>query len=115
MYEYIEALNAFIEEERPRYKCPEVNSLLRMLYRCYREHSGVNTAAVQAYFDELYALLEQATPGQGDHVICQVCKLCDAFQDQAFREGVVVGFRLYNELYSRLKHGCYSIRSKKTP
>lgn len=103
MYEYIEAFNAYLAKNKPDCKCPNVSDVLDMLYCCYRQHRGVDTEAVRAYYDELYEAAEKIFPGSGSKVIEDATKLCSAFQGQAFEEGVIVGFRLYNELYKRLR------------
>lgn len=102
MYEYIEAFNAYIAEHKQEYKCPNVGAVLEMLCCCYQRQRGVDTEIVRAYYDELYDSAGKFLKKGGSKVVDDATKLCSVIQDQAFQEGVIVGFRLYNEIYKRL-------------
>ena len=99
MHDFVEVFNQFLAENQTAYQCPNVDSLLDMLYCCYQNHRGIDPEEIQAHFDTLYDLLGETVPGKGDDIIHTACQLCGAHQKQAFQEGIVLGFRLYTELH----------------
>lgn len=98
MEEYISVLNNYIAENKPRAACPNVESLLDMLFCCYSQHKNLDTATVKMCFSQLDDILQNLTLQQTDEIVDLTCALCDEHQKNAFREGVTVGFRLYQEL-----------------
>lgn len=98
---YIKALNRYIKENPPGDCCPNPVSLLDTLCSCYRQNSSVEPAAVRAYFDELYQHLQKTLPDQADTVMDDAGKLCSAYEQVAFRQGMLVGFQLYRELHQQ--------------
>lgn len=101
MDKYIQALNAFLAEDAPLYTLPDESPLSAKLYRCYQQRKGADTAAVRAYFEDMYALLKQTAPGQADAVTNDIYKFCNAYERQAFREGFAVGLHLYTQLHNQ--------------
>lgn len=101
MLNYIQEVTAFLAEDAPLYALPDESPLLAKLYRCYRQRKGVDTAAVRTYFEDMYALLKQIAPGQADAVTNDIYKLCNAYERQAFREGLAIGLLLYAQLHNR--------------
>ena len=97
----INALNRDIKENSPEIHCPDTASLLDMLCCCYHQSKGIDPAAVRAYFDELYAHLQKTVPDQADAVMEDATKLCSAYQREAFRQGLLTGFQLYQELHQQ--------------
>lgn len=101
MHEYIEAFNTFLAEHRPNYRCPNVDSLLKMLLCCYRQNNRMDSNEIRTYFDALYSDAEKVFPGSGESIVDSACLLCNAHQEQGFLEGVAVGLRLFSELHTR--------------
>ena len=101
MENYITALNNYIAESKSVPKCSNVCNLLDILFCCYRQHNGPDTAAVRQCFRDLDTVLEVLPLEQQDQVIDITCELCTQYQKEAFREGLCVGFRLYKELQAR--------------
>lgn len=99
MESYISILNNYITENKPCAACPNVETLLDMLFCCYSQHKSLDTATVKMCFSQLDSILQKLTLQQADEVVDLACNLCDEHQKNAFREGVTVGFRLYQELY----------------
>ena len=98
MEAYIAAINNYISENKPTVNCPNVDSLLDMLFCCYSQRSCVNSATVRQSFRQLDEILDTLPLPQQDQVVDLTCDLCVEYQKNAFREGVLVGFRLYQEL-----------------
>ena len=98
MENYITAFNNYIAENNMAVKCPNVNSLLDMLFCCYNQRNCLNTATVRQHFQQLDDILDVLPLQQQDQVVDLTCDLCVEYQKDAFREGILVGFRLYQEL-----------------
>lgn len=103
MYKYIEAFKVYIQAHKRSYRCPDVGSVLGMLSCCYQKHRGIDPKMVRAYYDELYETAEKVLPGTGRQVVDDATKLSKIFEKQAFQEGVIVGFQLYDALYKSLE------------
>ena len=101
MHCYINALNRYLKENPPEVHCPDITSLLDMVYCCYRRNKGIDPAAVRAYFETLYNQLRRTVPDQADQVIEDTTKLCRAYEREAFRQGLLAGFQLYRELHQQ--------------
>lgn len=101
MERYIIALNNYIAENNTAPRCPNVHSLLDMLICCYSQRNCVNTDTVRQNFRSLDAILDRLPLAQRDQVIDLTCDFCVEHQGDAFRQGVLVGFRLYEELQAR--------------
>ena len=101
MERYITAFNNYINENKTKITCPNVESLLDMLFCCYSQRNCLNTATVRQHFGQLDDILDILPLQQADQVIDLTCDLCVEYQKDAFREGTLVGFRLYQELQER--------------
>ena len=102
MNQYIEALNTYLEEHRPRLGCLNVDSLLDMLYCCYHQQNNTDTQEVKQLFRELNTALETLPDDMEYRIFTLTCQLCGLHKQAAFREGLLVGFRLYNEMDDKL-------------
>ena len=101
MENYINAFNEYIAENHTTLKCPDVATLLDMLFCCYSQRNCLNTVTIRENFQQLDDILDILPLRQQDQVIDLTCDLCVEYQREAFREGVSVGFRLYKELLER--------------
>lgn len=101
MEAYIAAINNYISENKPTVNCPNVESLLDMLFCCYNQRNCLNTDTIRQCFRQLDAILDKLPLQQQDQVVDLTCDLCSEYQKDAFREGISVGFRLYQDLQER--------------
>lgn len=99
MKRYIKLLDTYLMENSPKTKCPDVESVLDMLYCCYNQQKGVDTAAVNHCFLVLDTIMKELSVVKASRVIELVCQLCGEYQKDAFKEGMLVGFYIYNELH----------------
>lgn len=104
MKNYIAMLNDFVKQNKPPIKCSDVDSLLDMLYCCYHQQKSVDTPTIKTYFSQLDQVLGRLPIQLSDQVVDLACDLCSVYQKQAFREGVLAGFRLYEELHGQNTH-----------
>ena len=98
MNRYIEKLKAFLAEQSPHYRYTDANSILEMLYCYYSEENPIDNAAIRCRFKELDNILCRLPLADNNAVFSLTCKLCSAYEQQAFWEGVQVGMRLFEEL-----------------
>ena len=101
MENYITALHNYITENQATDACPNMVSLLDILFCCYNQNNRLNTAAITQQFQQLDDIVRILPIQQQDKVIDLACDICVEHQRKAFREGVLVGFRLYEELQKR--------------
>ena len=104
MNPYIIKLNDYLTEHPPNYGYRDVDNLLDMLYNFYSENNPVNSTAIKQSFEKLEHFLDRFSLTECDGVLDILCDLCSQHEEQAFRMGVQVGVRLFNELGDC--HGC---------
>lgn len=101
MQTYIEAIDAYMETHRPRISCPDVHSLLDMLYCCYSQKNRMDTPKVKEMFHRLNAVLETLPADMEVQLFEITSMLCGQHRQDAFRDGLLVGFRLYNKMHKK--------------
>jgi len=72
--------------------------VLDMLYCCYSQNSGKNKEQIQRSFERIDKILEKLPLAQQDEVVDITCSLCNEQQREGFCDGIVFGFRLFQEL-----------------
>lgn len=98
MEAYIEMLHSYIAAHQPDFSHCDPKTLLDMLFCCYRQRSGVDPAHIRASFQTLDQMLNKLSFQENDAVFTHVCVLCGTYQESSFHEGLLVGFRLCQEL-----------------
>ena len=98
MNRYIEKLKTFLAEQPLRCEDTDANSILEMLYCYYSEENPIDSAVIRCRFKKLDNILGHLPLQDNDAVFSLTCKLCAAYEQQAFLEGVQVGMRLFREL-----------------
>ena len=72
-------------------------SVLAMMYNCYKDQNHTETAEIKAGFEMLYSLLNGRSIGETEEFIDTVCALCSEHEKVAFTEGIQLGIRLAQE------------------
>ena len=98
MNPYIVKLNEYLAAHPPNYGYRDVDNLLDMLYNFYSENNPINTIAIKQSFEKLEHFLDRFTLAECDCVLDTLSCLCSQHEEQAFRMGVQIGLRLFNEL-----------------
>ena len=99
MREYVRILEEYAKQRVTSDTCTHAATILGRLYCCYHETNPVDTDAVRARFSALDSILKNLDMEQADQVVYEVCELCNIIQKDAFQNGVLVGVRLYRELF----------------
>lgn len=99
MKNYLEAFQTFLKENEPQFGCNQMGSLLGMLYCCYSQSNQMETKKMQQMFGTLDDILNKLPIKEHDQVIDVTIGLCAEQQRKAFIDGIMIGFRLYSELY----------------
>ena len=101
MHPYIEILNDYLSENPLASDCSAACSLLERIYCCHQQQRTEDTAQIRELFGQLDAVLKKLSIKEQDRVVDIACDLCGESARSSFCEGLLVGFRLYNELNSR--------------
>ena len=94
MNSYVEKSNAYLEEHKPE----DVDSLVELLYYCFCLQRGLDTEQIRRGFQQIEEIIGKLSFEENDRLSNLTCDLCDCYQREAFREGLLTGFRLYREL-----------------
>ena len=82
--------------------CPQQlgchESLLAMIYNCYKDQHNMETAEVKSGFEMIYSLLNDKSSDETEEFIDAVCALCSEHEKVAFIEGIQLGVRLAQEV-----------------
>ena len=79
----------------------DADTVLGMLCSTYYElNCNADTDEVKQAFDELYQAMTGKTLKEKDEVIYATCRLCSLHQQTGFNDGIKVGIRLVQEMYS---------------
>ena len=98
MKDYIRILEKSLSENAPALSQCKKEQVLDMLYCCYSQDSGKNKEQVHRSFERIDKILEKLPLAQQDEVVDITCSLCDEQQREGFCDGIVLGFRLFQEL-----------------
>lgn len=103
---YIHILKKYLAEHRPEYGRCDAGSLIGMLFCCYQQGKKREDPKVNECYHALDGVLSDLSLRQQDQVTDAVSDLCQEYGLCTFRDGVVVGFHLYEELH---KHAIQSL------
>ena len=79
--------------------CPDVDTVLELLYNTYYEHVCTDdTDEIKQAFDDLYNALSDKTLKEKDAIIDLTCDLCRLHQQSGFIDGIKLGFCIAQEL-----------------
>ena len=97
MNEFMTALQTHLTTQQPNYP-NNAESILEVLFDAYNESSGFDNVAIKADFEELYRLMNGKPLTEIDEIIYAVCTLCRDHEKAGFIEGIIMGFRLSQEM-----------------
>ena len=97
MDEFMNALQTRLATQQPNYP-DNAESILEVLFDAYNESSGFDNVAIKADFEELYRLMNGKPLKEIDEIIYTVCTLCRDHEKTGFLEGLVIGFKLSQEM-----------------
>ena len=97
MDEFMDALQSKLDTLQPNYP-DNADSILEVLFDAYNESSGFDNVAIKADFEELYRLMNGKPLTEIDEIIYAVCTLCRDHEKAGFIEGIIMGFRLSQEM-----------------
>ena len=95
--DFMADLQAKLDILQPNYP-DNAESILEVLFDAYNESSGFDNAAIKADFEELYRLMNGKPLKEIDEIIYAVCTLCRDHEKAGFIEGIIMGFRLSQEM-----------------
>ena len=97
MNEFMTVLQTHLANQQPNYP-DNAESILEVLFDAYNESSGFDNVAIKADFEELYRLMNGKPLTEIDEIIYAVCTLCRDHEKAGFIEGIIMGFRLSQEM-----------------
>lgn len=97
MEEFMNVLQTKLATQQPNYP-DNAESILEVLFDAYNESSGFDNVAIKADFEELYRLMNGKPLTEIDEIIYAVCTLCRDHEKAGFIEGIIMGFRLSQEM-----------------
>ena len=98
MDHYVNMLKAYLlENPSPSGNC-QANSLLGMLYCCYFQCHNIENEQIKNHFDSLDSITSKLSAEESDQIFNISAALCEKYQQEAFCQGLLVGFRLFQEL-----------------
>ena len=98
MKEDIKIVIGFLEKMPTKYQQGGAEDILDALYQCYADNLKGDSAFIKGQFQQLNNLLCDLSICEQDLVVDNVCRLCGAYQKDAYKDGMVTGFHLCREL-----------------
>ena len=103
MDQYMEILNQYLAGQKAAGEEPEAESLLDMLYYQFCIYHDLDTEEISQTFQEMDDILIKLSLDDNNQLFCMTCDLCEKYQREAFHTGLLVGFRLCQELADKHK------------
>lgn len=98
MKNYLKRLDSILDKSMVQYGLGKADTLLEALYQSYCEGRGCDNAIIRNQFQQLDDVLRALSIRQQDQVVDITCRLCGAYQKEAYQDGLLAGFQLYREL-----------------
>lgn len=98
MKQYMEALQKYVEEQKLHTGEADGESLLELLYYCFCIHNDLDTEEIRKNFQQMEEILKKLCLDDNNTLFNMTCDLCEKYQHEAFRTGLLVGFHLHKEL-----------------
>lgn len=98
MNQYLNILKAYLSENPVPVGNCNMDSLLGMLYCCHHQCNNIETDEMKLCFNRLDSIMEKLSKEENDQVFNLTSSLCEQYQQAAFRQGLLVGFHLFQEL-----------------
>ena len=98
MNQYIENLNKYLAEQELGLEDINAESLIDVLFYFFCLENTVELPAVSKSFDKMETILEKLSLDDNNSLFLLTCEISEQYRREAFRTGLLVGFRLYREL-----------------
>ena len=79
----------------------DVETVLDQLYQAYAESHESDSPEISEGFKELECFLESLPLSDNNAVFNLCCRLCTAYEEKAFRHGLLYGAHLMQELFTK--------------
>ena len=101
MQSFAEALNAYAHGHPFDSGNGDGETVLDQLYQAYAESNESDLPEISEGFKELEYFLESLPLSDNNAVFNLCCHLCTAYEEKAFRHGLIYGANLMHELFTK--------------
>lgn len=101
MQSFAEALKAYTHNHPFDSGSCDSETVLDQLYQAYFESHESDPPEIRYGFKELESFLESLPLDDNNAVFTLCCRLCTAYEEKAFRHGLIYGAHLMQELFSK--------------
>ena len=98
MQSFAEALNAYTRDHPFDVGNGDGETVLDQLYQAYAESHESDPPEISEGFKELECFLESLPLSDNNAVFNHCCRQCTAYEEKAFRHGLIYGAHLMQEL-----------------
>ena len=98
MNPYIARLKKYLADKTPDYGYTDARSLLEMLYYYYSHDNPTDNGVIRCQLHEVGRYLAKLPVEDGDKVFDVITDLINAYEKEAFLQGLQTGARLSMEL-----------------
>ena len=99
MQSFAEALKAYTRDHPFDVGNGDGETVLDQLYQAYAESHESDPPKISEAFKKLECFLEALPLDDNNTVFNLCCRLCTAYEEKAFRHGLLYGAHLINELF----------------
>ena len=100
MQSFAGALKAYTCDHPFDYGNGDAETVLDQLYQAYAESHESDPPEISEAFKGLECFLESLPLSDNNAVFNLCCRLCTAYEEKAFRHGLIYGAHLMQELYT---------------
>ena len=101
MQSFAEALNAYTHNHPFDPGSCDGETVLDQLYQAYAESHESDPPEISEGFKELECFLETLPLSDNNAVFNLCCRLCTAYEEKAFRHGLIYGAHLMQEFFTK--------------
>ena len=98
MNPYIARLKKYLADNTPDYGYTDAGSLLEMLYYYYSHDHPIDNGVIRCQLHEVNRYLAKLSVEDGNKVFDVITDLINAYEKEAFLQGLQIGARLAMEL-----------------
>ena len=99
MQSFAEALKAYTHDHPFNSGSGDSETVLDQLYQAYSESHESDSPEISEGFKELECFLESLPLSDNNAVFNLCCRLCTAYEEKAFRHGLIYGAHLVLEVF----------------
>ena len=101
MQSFAEALKSYTRNHPFDAWNGDAETVLDQLYQAYAESRESDPQEISEGFKELECFLESLPLSDNNAVFNLCCRLCTAYEEKAFRHGLIYGAHLMQELFTK--------------